>query len=177
VPSTTQRLAQAIHLAVDGASEHEMLAHGVSGKWSAAEVLEHLRRTYAGTCKGLERVIRERNSRATTPTLKQRLGQFAVITLGKMPAGRAAPNATNPDDGKLSSSVREDTFALLTKLDTLLDTAEQKFGNAKIMDHPVLGALNTKQWRKFHYVHGMHHVKQLHERVAAAKSKPQAAAQ
>ncbi|HEY0566404.1 MAG TPA: DUF1569 domain-containing protein [Terriglobales bacterium] len=177
MPSTTQRLAEAIHAAVDPASERELLAHGVSGKWSAAEVLEHLRRTYAGTCKGLERLVNEGKSRATTPSLKQRVGQFAVITLGKMPEGRTAPKETAPKDGEVSSAVRDDIFTQLTKLDGLLDTAEQKFGNAKIMDHPVLGALSPKQWRKFHYVHGMHHVKQLHERIAAAKCMPQAAAQ
>jgi hypothetical protein len=168
--SPIQQLANAIHSVVDAASSDELFAHALPGKWSAAEVLEHLRRTYAGTCKGLERVVADGRPRANTPTLQQRAGQFVVITLGKMPEGRTAPQGTDPDEGTLAQSVREDTFALLNRLDALLDTAEKTFGRAKIMDHPVLGALTVKQWRKFHCVHGMHHVRQLRERLAAAHS-------
>ncbi|MGZ7099671.1 MAG: DUF1569 domain-containing protein [Candidatus Angelobacter sp.] len=29
------------------------------------------------------------------------------------------------------------------------------------MDHPVLGPLTAAEWRKFHLVHGLHHVKQI----------------
>jgi hypothetical protein len=33
--------------------------------------------------------------------------------------------------------------------------------------HPVLGPLNTAQWRKFHYMHGHHHVLQMRKRLAS----------
>jgi hypothetical protein len=29
------------------------------------------------------------------------------------------------------------------------------------LDHPILGPLTGGQWRKFHLVHGLHHVKQI----------------
>jgi hypothetical protein len=29
------------------------------------------------------------------------------------------------------------------------------------LDHPILGPFSIAQWRKFHLVHGLHHVKQI----------------
>lgn len=31
------------------------------------------------------------------------------------------------------------------------------FGSAKVLDHPILGALSVNQWLKFHLVHTTHH--------------------
>src|ERR1700721_2221583 len=37
----------------------------------------------------------------------------------------------------------------------------RKFCGGGIMGDPILGPLTAGQWRKFHLVHGMHHVKQI----------------
>jgi hypothetical protein len=34
------------------------------------------------------------------------------------------------------------------------------------MDHLILGPLTAGQWRKFHWVHGQHHARQIRERLA-----------
>lgn len=51
----------------------------------------------------------------------------------------------------------------MTDLDDVMSRCAGKFGGrTKLLDHPVLGPLSVSQWRKFHLVHGLHHVKQLH---------------
>ncbi|HEY3972851.1 MAG TPA: DUF1569 domain-containing protein [Candidatus Sulfotelmatobacter sp.] len=38
---------------------------------------------------------------------------------------------------------------------------KQQGRSRKLLDHPILGPLTGNQWRKFHLVHGLHHVKQI----------------
>jgi len=33
------------------------------------------------------------------------------------------------------------------------------------MDHLFLGPLTANEWRKFHWVHGRHHARQIRERM------------
>jgi len=145
-----------------------------SGKWCAAEIFEHLSLSYSGTAKGAGRVLAAGKPTATKPTAKQRLLRSVVIGLGFMPGGRQAPNGVVPT-GKLGgvesvSKIRAD----LRQMDELLSKCEQRFGSAvALMDHPIFGPLNLTQWRKFHLVHGLHHLKQVQERCATG-SRPSA---
>ncbi len=54
--SSLEKLKQALESALAGMSNEQMCRHP-AGKWSAAEVLEHLYLTYTGTVKGFERVL------------------------------------------------------------------------------------------------------------------------
>jgi hypothetical protein len=54
----------------------------------------------------------------------------------------------------------------IQQMDAGLAECERRFGRrAGILDHPVLGPLNVGEWRKFHWVHGKHHTRQIRERV------------
>jgi hypothetical protein len=47
-------------------------------------------------------------------------------------------------------------------MDEVIGQCEARFGKrTRVLDHPVLGPLTARQWRKFHWVHGRHHVKQI----------------
>jgi hypothetical protein len=47
-------------------------------------------------------------------------------------------------------------------MDELITRCEQKFGTrSRLLDHPILGPLTGSEWRKFHLIHGRHHIKQL----------------
>jgi len=47
-------------------------------------------------------------------------------------------------------------------MDDMIARCEEKFGSSsKLLDHPILGPLTGAEWRKFHLVHGRHHVKQI----------------
>ena len=139
----------------------EQLQRHAPGKWSAAEVLEHLFLTYTATVKGLEHAIAEGRPLATRASLKHRVATFVVVGLGHMPTGRKTPAVATPR-GLSEDQVRNDIGAKLVEMDALLAASETRFGRrVKVLDHPILGPLTAPQWRTLHAVHGQHHYKQL----------------
>jgi hypothetical protein len=131
------------------------------GKWTAAEVLEHLSLSYSGTVKGLNRCLREGKPLARKPSLQDRLKVTLVVRVGYMPHGRKAPDVSVPHGAPLEQ-VKVEVMSNLAAMEKALAECEAKFGkNALLMDHPILGPLTTQQWRKLHWVHGRHHVKQI----------------
>ncbi|GAC1650984.1 MAG: hypothetical protein NVS9B15_10930 [Acidobacteriaceae bacterium] len=164
----TEQLAAEISGAVDGITPHELRYSPIPDKWPVAYVLEHLLRTYSGTVKGCERALQEGRPLASNLPLKKRVFQLYVITLGKMPAGRKSPKQVEPTGDITPSELPHLVLQHLEAMDAALSECEGRFGTGKILDHPVLGALSAKQWRKFHLVHGRHHVKQVRARRAMA---------
>ena len=72
-------------------------------------------------------------------------------------AGEDARQAISPELEKMASS---------------LDYCERRFGaRTKILDHPVIGPLTADEWRKFHWVHGRHHARQIRERIGRERSE------
>ena len=163
-------LKQSLESAIDGMSSDQWSWHP-PGKWSAAKVLEHLYLTYAGTIKGLEKVMARGTPLATRPSIKQRVRTFVVVDLGYMPTGREAPAMVHPQ-GLPLEQVRSEIWTTLAAMDAMIAQCEARFGRrVKLLDHPILGALTSSEWRTLHVVHGWHHQKQLRqlrERAAAA---------
>lgn len=142
----------------------EILQQRPADKWSAAEVLEHLYLTYTGTAKGMSRVIEAGKPLATASTLKHRARRLVVLTFSYLPGGREAPPATRPK-GLPTEKVLAEIGIKIEEMDAVVRQCEEKFGiGTKLLDHPVLGALTGAQWRKFHCVHGRHHLQQIERR-------------
>jgi hypothetical protein len=81
-----------------------------------------------------------------------------------------APKQTVPVNGSGVESLRQFNDALVA-MDATLTDAEKRFGSAvKILDHPILGPLNTKDWRRVHRTHARHHLKQIEKRMRQAGS-------
>jgi hypothetical protein len=155
-----QRLQAAIASATLGMSIEDLRRHP-EGKWSTAEVLEHLYLTYTGTVKGFERCLHEGKPLARTPMLKDRMRTFVVTGLGHLPEGRKAPERTQPR-GMLADEVTREIGLRISAMDEVIAQCEARFGKrTRVLDHPVLGPLTARQWRKFHWVHGQHHLKQI----------------
>jgi hypothetical protein len=155
-----QRLQAAITSATLGMSIEDLRRHP-EGKWSTAEVLEHLYLTYTGTVKGFERCLHEGKPLARTPMLKDRMRAFVVTRLGHLPEGRKAPERTQPR-GMLADEVTREIGPRISAMDAVIAQCEARFGKrTRVLDHPVLGPLTGRQWRKFHWVHGQHHLKQI----------------
>ena len=144
----------------------EALLRRPDGKWSAAEILEHLGLTYSGTTRGLQRLIDHGVPELPPPTLEQRLGTLVVVTLGYFPAGRVSPDAMRPKGTADPATVLASTRASLAAMDTALDAAELRFGpRLRLLQHPVLGPFSLHQWRRFHWVHTRHHARQIRARA------------
>ena len=158
--SRLDTLKRSLESAVEGMSSEQLSWH-LSGKWCAAEVLEHLYLTYVGTIRGLEKVIARGTPLATRPSLAQRVLTFVVVKLGYMPAGREAPAIVQPR-GLPVEQVRHEIWVKLAAMDAAIARCAARFGrHVKLLDHPILGALSAAQWRTLHLVHGRHHQKQL----------------
>lgn len=143
------------------------------GKWTSAQIFEHLLLTYTGTTKGLRRALDSGHVTHRKPTAVDRVRKFFVTKLGYMPSGKVAFKQILPNDGLSPESMRRFYDALVAMNSTLND-AERRFGKgALLLDHPFLGPLNAQEWRRFHRTHTRHHLKQITEAVRSALAVPQ----
>lgn len=139
----------------------EDMAYQPPGKWSAANVLEHLYLTYTGTSKGFERCLKAETPLARKPSVKDRVAAAYVLWLNYIPEGRQAPAPTRPQ-GMDARTLVEGIGPQIKSMGTLIAACEAKFGEKKkLLDHPFLGPLTGAEWRKFHFLHGRHHARQI----------------
>ena len=165
--SYLERLQQAIASATRGMTSDELTRHA-EGKWCVAEILEHLYLTYTGTQKAFERCLKAGKPLAGVPTFKQRVAATAVTDFGYFPGGRKSPDQVVPR-GMSVEKVVAGIGPQIAAMDKLITQCEERYGSRiKILDHPVLGPLTARQWRKFHLAHGRHHVKQIMQRRPTA---------
>ncbi len=155
-----QGIREAVATATAGLTAEQLTRHLQPEKWSVVEILEHLMLTYTGTTKGLERCVTENKSLATRQSFMQRLLTYLISRLGYFPEGRDAPKQVKPK-GTPADDVLPTLLGSLDQLDAALDEAQLRFGNGKVLDHPLLGAFSAADWRGFHASHAKHHIKQI----------------
>jgi hypothetical protein len=107
----------------------------------------------------MERVLADKSA-AAPRTMKHRVATFVVTGLRYMPSGRQAPAGVVPGTGSPSTIVQT-IFANLYSMDAQLAEVEKTKGRSVRVQHPILGPLTVPQWRKFHWVHTSHHMKQI----------------
>jgi hypothetical protein len=164
---TTEHIHKILVSVTQGMTPEDWQRH-VDGKWSSAEVIEHLSLTYSGTVRSMQKVVEAGAPTATPRRLKQRLAIWWITTLGCFPEGRQAPQGVRPK-GEPGPPGAVLTAALenLSKMEAAIADCERRFGSVRLSDHPMLGALTGTQWRKFHSVHARHHAAQI-ERLRRA---------
>lgn len=146
--------------AIDGMSADAFARH-LPGKWSSAEILDHLNLTYLGTIKNFERCLASGKSGANLDRTTKRWQRRIIILLGWFPSGRKSPQRVLPRGTPLPQLLAE-IFESITRMDELIAECDERFGRGEpLADHPVLGPLTAHEWRKFHLVHGKHHVRQI----------------
>jgi hypothetical protein len=153
------QLRQSISSVIAGLSDEQTRWHP-PGKWCAGEVLEHLYLSYTGTIKGCARVLATGKPLISPPTWRQRVRKAVIIGLGYMPSGRESPAVARPR-GLPPAKVLAEILPKIAEMDEILSLCEQKLGRGDLLDHPIVGPLTTRQWKKLHLVHGLHHVKQI----------------
>jgi hypothetical protein len=133
-------------------------------KWTVQQHVEHLCLTYRSSIKALEARISKGRPSLARPMLRQQLMHFTIISCGFFPRGQSSPPAVSPgslvlpsDGPALSSSYRQE----LDELDQAIDNAQRVFDGRPCATHLVLGPLSAEQWRRFHLVHGRHHLTQI----------------
>jgi hypothetical protein len=145
--------------------------------WSAQQVVEHLVLGYRMTSRTLEsRLNKGRLARHRKRTWLQWSLQLMILTFGDLPTGVPAAEETTPvpdsfaalDGHQLSDLLRKEIDAM----DSLLDQCRRKFGMERVATHPLLGPLRVDQWRRFHVVHGYHHLEQLRSILAQVAPAP-----
>ena len=164
-----QRLQNAIGAVTSGMTFDMLARRPQPDKWSVAEVLEHLYLTYTGTIRGFENCLAAGKPLARAQNWKDLARTSVVVGLGYLPEGRKSPKNAEPR-GLPCDRVLAEFDQKIVAMDAVIATAEEKFGSqVPLVDHPILGPLRAGQWRKFHWVHGRHHLKQL-ERLRGAAS-------
>jgi hypothetical protein len=157
-----QRLQDAIASATRGMSAEDLRRHA-EGKWCTGEILEHLYLTYTGTTKAFERCLQAGQPQVRGRTLSDHARTFVVLGLGHMPKGRKAPKHALPR-GMEPEEVAREIGSRIAVMEAAIAQCESRFGKQnRLLDHPILGPLTGRQWRKFHWVHGSHHVKQIRD--------------
>ncbi|HTS37207.1 MAG TPA: DUF1569 domain-containing protein [Candidatus Solibacter sp.] len=152
-------LQQEIAAAMEGMSPEQM-GWQSAGKWSAGEIFEHLYLTYTGTMKGFERVLALGQPKVSPVTLKQRVGRLLVLGFSYLPSGREAPAMARPK-GLPCEKVLAEVVGKIAEMDAMIARCEELLGPGELLDHVILGPLTGAEWRKFHVVHGRHHLKQV----------------
>src|SRR5580692_8413304 len=140
--------------------------NGLDYKWSAQQVVEHLVLGYRQTSGALEtRLNKGRLSRNQRRTYLQWSLQLMVLSFGKLPQGVPALDETMPVAGSFAAMDGRPLGDLMRQeidaMDTMFDRCRRKFGMERVAVHPFLGPLRVDQWRRFHVVHGLHHMTQL----------------
>ena len=154
------KLQSTLSSAIAGMTTEDLSRHP-EGKWSTAEILDHLNLTYLGTIKNLERRIAEGKTCREGDRRKKRLPRFVVTRLGYLPHGRKSPERALPR-GTPAQQITSEVMESMARLDGVLAECEVRFpGGVPIAEHPILGPLTAAEWRGFHLAHGCHHAKQV----------------
>lgn len=131
------------------------------GKWSSAQVLEHLAKAYGSTAYILEKCVAEGRTVASPSSWRQRVFTQMVVTAGYLPSGVEAPAVTRPEGIAPLEAVAR-ARASLEALDVAARKSAARFGSrVPVANHPILGGFSTAQWRRFHWVHTRHHMRQI----------------
>ena len=145
----------------------DALLRAPAKKWNSIQIIEHLFLSYTATTKGLLRNMEAGEPERSKPDVRQRLRRFYVLKAGRFPSGVESPKHTAPRDSLGNEPLRHFNDALVA-MDATLTDAERRFGaRTRVLNHPILGPLTAQQWRRFHQVHGRHHLKQIAARVNA----------
>ena len=161
-----RRLDTEVTKALQGLDVHHTQATPLAHpeKWSIQQIVEHLLNTYRSSIPAIQARVEKRSGSRARPTLRQKIGQLLILKLGIFPRGRQAPAAvapTQPLTVQSGDELASRVSAELRKLNDVTARGQHIFGDRRAVSHIILGPLSMKQWRRFHLIHGLHHIKQI----------------
>lgn len=162
---------QAAHDAIEreaGRLDADAIGRPVPGRWSIAEILEHLTLAFERNAVAMQKALASGELRARHPTLAQRAIRMLVVDLGYFPRARA-PEMTRPSGSIPPERSVAAVLEALRALDGAMALISTRFGEARaVANHPYFAGMSLPQWRKFHWRHTNHHMRQV--RAAAVRS-------
>jgi uncharacterized protein DUF1569 len=155
---------------VTGRLDADAIAPPAEGRWSIADIFEHLTLAFTANAATLEKMLVSGESRARAPRLKERLARILVVDIGYFPRADA-PEMTRPrgsiPPGQSVTAIRQ----AITDLDATLTRVAARFGDGvRVANHPYFAGLSVLQWRKFHWRHTVHHMRQVRARLRLSSS-------
>jgi hypothetical protein len=169
--------AYARKLAAKSGKECRTHPTGDAAAWSMQDVIEHLVLTYRGTIVQTEKYLQRGVPTQKKAGLPQILARTLVVGLGRFPPNVKAPEFVLPGRGEMAEMDGNALATLLrdelSRLDRQLTRCEQTFGEGRLAPHFRFGPLSAREWRKFHLVHGRHHLKQLSRIEAKLSNRPE----
>jgi hypothetical protein len=172
VNAAFQQMSEAYVTKLAGRSGEACQMHPQSdaAAWSMQDVVEHLVLTYRASVTHLEKYLQRGSPTTRRADWKQFAARVIVVDLGRFPHGKPAPEAVRPGLCGIAAMDGKELGILfgeeLRVLDEELVRCEKLFGARAFAPHFRFGPLSAKQWRKFHLVHGRHHLAQM-ERIDA----------
>jgi len=165
--SSLEQLHTSYAQALQGLSSQAIEVHPANdqARWNARQIVEHLILTYQSSSAVFRERLAKGRPTQSQPKPYQRVQQFFVCRFGYFPTGRPAPPGVTPASSA-SEPLGGDALAArlqseLQSMAEILVACEEQFGEKRFATHQVLGPISAQQWRKFHVVHGTHHLKQL----------------
>ena len=147
--------------AATGRLSVEEIARPVPGRWSVAEILEHLTLAFTVNVRALEKALASGDPKAGRPTPSQWLSRVLVVDIGYFPRARAPENVT-PHGSIPPETSRSAIRDALATLDATLERAAARFGERQpLLKHAFFGGMTVPQWRVFHFRHARHHMRQV----------------
>jgi hypothetical protein len=141
------------------------------GHWSPAGVVEHLGKAYHGTAAMLEQSVTDGAPKGRAPHWRQRLFTWLIVDVGYFPTGAKAPAVTLPQ-GLSGAEALVLARSGLEAFDAAAARCLAAFGpDARVATHPILGGFTVGQWRRFHWSHTRHHMRQV-ARLRAGRAAP-----
>jgi len=158
-----QRALDAIEATTRGLTP-EAWRRAAPGQWNSAQILEHLGKAYGSTAYILDKCVTDGTPKGRQPSWRQRVYATLIVDLGYFPTGVAAPEITRPD-GLAGIEALAYARETLHALDAAASRCDVRFGpRALVANHPILGGFTVRQWRRFHWSHTRHHMRQIAQR-------------
>lgn len=127
------------------------VTHGRS--WSLGQVCEHLALAFDAT-----QPIVETDGARTRGSVWKRAKQFVMkrvlLLTGWFPDGVPAPHLVVPSNSPPLNTMLDRLEAAIRGFEQAFDRSESRWP-----DHPVLGPMSGREWRRFHSLHAAHHFK------------------
>jgi hypothetical protein len=132
------------------------------GRWSITAILDHLDLTYSLNAEGYaRRLARDTPATPRPVTMRQWVARMLITRVGYFPPGRRSPDSVMPRGRRFAEVVASFEPHLLL-LDQRLKEGARVFGTSRpSVPHPLIGPLSVADWRRFHWVHTRHHLKQI----------------